>query len=160
MTSCFCDRVETKYFHNVKATLWTGACQYGCAALFASAAKQQRCILFSHVQMRRMISIDFGSNRLIVQYFCFSLYVRHYTVWECFCLTHHSAAPSSLRFFTLHPLLSVSEFTFVAEVWPLQHRHALLQGGLIQTFQPKCFNSHEGKKKRGRKSKEAKAKQA
>lgn len=57
--------------------------------------------------------------------------------------------PSSLRFFTLHPPLAVSEFTFVAEVWPLQHRRVPLWGGLIQTFQPNCFNEHKAKKKKG-----------
>lgn len=76
----------------------------------------------------------------------FSLLVITTWIWNVFVSPTILLRRPHYGFFTLHPLRAVSEFTFVAEVWPVQHRRVLLRGWLIQTFQPKCFNSHEGKK--------------
>lgn len=46
-----------------------GACQYGCAALFARVNKQQWCMLFFHIQTRQMLaehSVGFWRDRLIL----------------------------------------------------------------------------------------------
>lgn len=161
MTSCFCDRVEKKCFHNVKAcknpfdwslSIWT--CSFVCKGCQTTTIR----VVFPH-HNHTDDKFWFWATDWFCSILAFGL--RMFVTTQSknvFCLTHNSAAPSSLWFFTLHPLLSVSEFTFVAKVWPLQHRLASQWGVLIQTFQPKCFNSNEGKK-RG-KNKKAKAKQA
>lgn len=124
-------------------TLLTGACQYGCAALFARAAKQQWCMLFFHIQVTRMISFDFGATDWLCSIFVFlSTQSENVFVLPTILLRrpHYGYSHNT------HYYLSQNSH-LLPKFGPLQHRHAPQWGGLIRTFQPKCFNSHEGKKR-------------